>query len=103
MVAIAAVVTERSRRKAFSTNVSIMRSSRNAALRQTQTANVSMAVIVLEFDRPRGVGIAAAYFCRQELKPFVQIDASAVLLAGDRIANRLAACAHDAFDLDLRC
>src|SRR5215475_2195007 len=94
-------VIQRSRRNVFSTNVSIMSSGRNAALCQPQPANMSVSMIVLELYRPNRLGIAAAHFGGEKFKALVQVDAGAMLFAGDWIADRLRVRAHDAVDLDL--
>src|SRR3977135_782816 len=98
MMAIAPPVMRRSRRNVFSTSVSIMRSMRNAALRQAKLAELSGAVIVFELHWTDGFRFAAAHLGRQEFEAFIQIDANAMFGAGDRIANRFCARAHDAVD-----
>src|SRR5258706_1612426 len=99
MMAIAPPVIRRSRRNVFSTSVSIMRSMRNAALRQAKPANVSVAVIGFELHWTDGLRFAPAHLGRQEFETFIQIDANAMFGAGDRIANRFCARAHDTVDI----
>src|SRR5580692_3912806 len=91
IMASATMTTTRSRRKTASSAVSLMSLFDDAALAQIDVGELRVGVGKFERHRVRNGVPAASHLGKRILKSVRDIDADAILCAGDRILDRFAA------------
>src|SRR5580692_3624393 len=96
MTAIATMTTARSRRSTASSAVSLMSLLYDAALAEIDVGELRVGIGELDRHRLRYGGPAAPHLGERIFESVRDIDADAILRAGDRILDRLAAALGDA-------